>query len=421
MLTSLRNLGVTPDFVIFHRYEQAPGGESDAFLLQIAQTWQNDMAGLRQQLNDYLGAAAANVEIVVTENNSVYASPGKQTTSLVNGLYLADSIGNVLKTELNTLIWWDVRNGQDHVNNNRSSLYGWRLYGDYGILSSPSTGGSSTAYDRYPTYHALELMQYFARGSDVIVEATSDDFLVSVFAAKRTDGSLSLLVINKSPANTKFASFDLTGFSPAATATTYSYGIPQDEAARTGTGSTEIATGSLNIAGASFSTSFAPYSMTVISIPPAVAASNNGRLVSLSARGTVGTGDNVLIVGFAVDGADNKDILVRGIGPTLDDFGVVGVLEDPFLDLADAGQTVLASNDNWGSSPALANVFSQVQAFPLADNSLDSALIFDSPPGGYTSLVSGVGQTTGVALAEIYDAELTDVLVDKRRNFTSAA
>ena len=406
LLTTLRSLGVTPDFVIFHRYEQAPGAESDDFLLQIAQTWGDDMADLRQQLNDYLGATeAAKVEIVVTENNSVYASPGKQTTSLVNGLYLADSIGNALQTELNTLVWWDVRNSQDAGNNNSTSLYGWRQYGDYGILSSPSAGGSSTYYDRYPTYYALKLLRSFARAGDIVVEATSDDFLVSVFAAKRTDGSLSLLVINKSPANTKFASFDLTGFSPAATATTHSYGIAQDEAARTGMGSTDIATGSLSIAGASFNASFEPYSMTVISIPPAVAASNAGRLASLSARGSVGTGESVLIVGFALGGTDNKEVLVRGIGPTLTDFGVVGVLENPFLDLADGVPTVVATNDNWGGSTSLANAFAQVQAFALPDISRDSALVFDSGPGSYTSLVSGVGQTTGIALAEIYDAE----------------
>lgn len=409
LLTTLRNLGVTPDFVIFHRYEQTPGEESDAGLLQIAQTWSDDMADLRQQLNDYLGAGeAANVEIVVTENNSVYASPGKQTTSLVNGLYLTDSVGNALQTELNTLVWWDVRNGQEPGNNNSSSLYGWRQYGDYGILSTPSTGGSTGYYDPYPTYYALKLLQHFARGGDIVVEATSDDPLLSVFATKRGDGSLSLLIINKSPTDTKSATINLTGFSPAATATTYSYGIAQDEAARTGTGSPDLAVGMLGISSPSFTASFEPYSMTVVSIPTAIAATNNARLISLSARANVGTGENVLIAGFALGGTDNKEILFRGVGPRLANLGVVGVLANPFLDLVDAKQNVLDSNDNWEGSQAFVDIFKQVGAFSFPDaSSLDSALLYDSKPGSYTSLVSGVGLTSGVALAEIYDAEPT--------------
>src|SRR5229473_2474061 len=56
LLTTLKNLGVTPDFAIYHRYEQAPGQESDSLLLQSAKSWPNDAANLRQQLSDYLGA-----------------------------------------------------------------------------------------------------------------------------------------------------------------------------------------------------------------------------------------------------------------------------------------------------------------------------------------------------------------------------
>src|SRR5204862_2535523 len=100
LLTTLRSLGVTPDFLVHHRYPQGPGGESDAGLLASSTSWAGEAADLRQQLVDYLGAAtAAGVELVATENNSVYSSPGKQTTSLVNGLFLADSIGTVMATE----------------------------------------------------------------------------------------------------------------------------------------------------------------------------------------------------------------------------------------------------------------------------------------------------------------------------------
>jgi hypothetical protein len=268
MLTTLRSLGVTPDFLIYHRYEQGPGQESDAGLLQSALTWPNDAADLRQQLSDYLGAAGAGVELVVTENNSVYANPGKQTTSLVNGLFLADSIGNLLQTEFTALIWWALRNGPENGNNNSATLYGWRDYGDYGVLSIPSSFGSSTYYDPYPTYYAMKLLSHFARGGDTIVRATSDNDLLAIYAARRGDGSLSLLVINKSPSETLTAIVAVKNFTPPPTATVYSYGMPQDDAARTGTGSPDIALSSLGNVSPTFTASFMPYSATILSLAP---------------------------------------------------------------------------------------------------------------------------------------------------------
>jgi hypothetical protein len=142
MLATLRGLGVTPDFVIYHRYEQAPGQESDSALLQSAGTWANDAADLRQQLNDYLGAGGAGVELVCTENNSVYSNPGKQTTSLVNGLYYADSFRTVHSDRVHDLYLVDPSKRARDGNNNSSSLYGWRSYGDYGMVSDQN--------DRYP-------------------------------------------------------------------------------------------------------------------------------------------------------------------------------------------------------------------------------------------------------------------------------
>ena len=114
MLATLKSLGVTPDFLIYHRYPETTGFEDDTDLLLSSGTWSTDAADLRQQLNDYLGGAAANVELDCTENNSVSSVPvGKQTTSLVNGLFMADSICAAMQTEFNSVLWWDLRNGQE--------------------------------------------------------------------------------------------------------------------------------------------------------------------------------------------------------------------------------------------------------------------------------------------------------------------
>lgn len=261
MLATMHSLGVTPDFLIYHRYAQAPGAESDAGLLLSNGTWSTDAADLRQQLKDYLGAAAPNVELDCTENNSVYTNPGKQTTSLVNGLFLADSICAAMNTEFNAVAWWDLRNGQETTNNNSSSLYGWRQYGDYGVVDSVDPAGPA---DTYPTWYVDRLLQHFARGGDQLVSSTSDYPLVSVCAAERTNGGLTLLIVNKSP-NTAFnTNITISGGSPGSTGTLYSYGIPQDNAAESGVGSADIATSPITGLSTNFSYDFPAYSANVI-------------------------------------------------------------------------------------------------------------------------------------------------------------
>jgi hypothetical protein len=256
LLATLRSLGVTPDFIIHHRYEQNPGQEDDATLLQSARTWPNDAADLRQQLNDYLGDQAASVELVCTENNSVSSNPGKQTTSLVNGLYYADSFGQVIQTEFSAFTWWIFRNGKSTGYNNSDLLYGWRQYGDYGMVSGEN--------EPYPAYYVSKLVSNFAAGGDQVISATSDYNLLSVYAVKSGSDALSMLVINKSSASTLNASIKLSGFSPPANAIVYSYGIAQDEAAHTGTGSTDISVGPLFSTSTSFNYTFPAYSVTVI-------------------------------------------------------------------------------------------------------------------------------------------------------------
>jgi hypothetical protein len=126
------------------------------------------------------------------------------------------------------------------------------------------------------------------------------------------------------------------------------------------------------------------------------------RLVNVSARNQVGTGDNILIFGFFVDGTGAKNLLIRAIGPALANLGVEGALVDPRFEVFQAGSNAaVASNDNWDAS--LAGTFSAVGAFPLATASRDAALVTSLAPGSYTVQVSGVNGGTGEALVEIYE------------------
>jgi N-acetyl-anhydromuramyl-L-alanine amidase AmpD len=128
------------------------------------------------------------------------------------------------------------------------------------------------------------------------------------------------------------------------------------------------------------------------------------RLVSVSARAQVGTGENILIAGFIITGNAPKTVLIRGVGPTLAMFGVTGVLADPQISLY-SGTTLLAANDNWetGNVAELTAAAALDGAFPLLAGSKDAALVAILPPGSYTVQVSGVANTTGVALVEIYN------------------
>jgi sugar lactone lactonase YvrE len=129
------------------------------------------------------------------------------------------------------------------------------------------------------------------------------------------------------------------------------------------------------------------------------------RLVNVSTRAKVGSGENALFAGFVLAGTGSKTVLIRAIGPTLGAFGVQGVLTDPRLDVFRTGSTTpVASNDNWGGSAALSNAFRTVGAFALPGaESRDAALTVSLQPGSYSAQVSGVGGLTGEVLLEIYE------------------
>lgn len=128
---------------------------------------------------------------------------------------------------------------------------------------------------------------------------------------------------------------------------------------------------------------------------------NTPRMVNLSARNFVGTGDEILIAGFALAGSGQKRLLIRAAGPALAALGVSGTLGDPRLELF-RGTTSLAQNDNW--DPTLAATFGSVGAFAFPAASRDSALVVTLEAGAtYTVQVSGVGATTGEALIEVYE------------------
>jgi hypothetical protein len=133
-------------------------------------------------------------------------------------------------------------------------------------------------------------------------------------------------------------------------------------------------------------------------------ANRAAALVNASTRAFVGSGDGVLIPGFAIAGTGGVRLLIRAVGPGLAEFGVTGALADPELTLF-SGSQAIAVNDNWGTAATAGEVLAaarQAGAFALASGSRDAALLVSLRAGAYTARVGGVAGATGTALVEIY-------------------
>lgn len=143
---------------------------------------------------------------------------------------------------------------------------------------------------------------------------------------------------------------------------------------------------------------------------PGNVAATSPRATNVATRGEVGTGANVLIAGFVINGTTSRRILLRGVGPTLNRFGIGqnALLADPFLTLKDAAGITLRTNDNWSTGDDAAVIAAAAVsggAFALANGSSDAAMIVMLPPGAYTVQLSGVNNTTGIGIVEVYDID----------------
>ena len=122
---------------------------------------------------------------------------------------------------------------------------------------------------------------------------------------------------------------------------------------------------------------------------------------NLSTRLNVGTDDNVLIGGFIITGSDVEEVVLRGLGPSLEVNGVPlpGTLANPKIELHDSTGALMASNDNWMDSPQKDEIISRGLA---PKNPLESALLASLAPGNYTTILSDANSGTGIGLVELY-------------------
>jgi hypothetical protein len=128
----------------------------------------------------------------------------------------------------------------------------------------------------------------------------------------------------------------------------------------------------------------------------------NGRLANISTRAVVHTGDDIPIAGFIITGTTTKNVIVRGIGPSLTTAGIQGALQDPTLELYDGAGHLVATNNDWLQDHQGGTIgYYGLDPSDTRESAIFAALM----PGAYTAVLRGNNGTTGVGLIEIYDIE----------------
>jgi hypothetical protein len=124
------------------------------------------------------------------------------------------------------------------------------------------------------------------------------------------------------------------------------------------------------------------------------------KALNVSTRGFLSTGDSVMIGGFIVAGNSPANIVVRGLGPSLANFGIVNALQNPVLDLYNGNGAKLVSIDNWRE---VSNYGEVIAANLAPTDSRECAIAASFDPGNYTAVLSGLNGTSGVGLVEVYN------------------
>jgi len=225
------------------------------------------MAELRNELQTYCPSRASQIKIFIGESNSNADTP--QRVSIVDGLFAADQFPTWLENGAANVSWWDLHNGS---NTNHAAPAGVTVsagnYSDLGTLSAGSAG-EPAANTPFPSWYGMRLDALMAAPGDSLVQASSASAALVVHAATRADGSLGVLLINEDPSTAHTAALNVAGFTPAGTATTYSYGAAQASTANYAAGiqnGTAMAQQGMNVA-------LAPYTMETLVLQPSVGAS----------------------------------------------------------------------------------------------------------------------------------------------------
>jgi len=261
------------DFVELHWYAQQAGQESDNYLLTQATTeLRSELAKVRAEL---ASAGKANTPIMIGEFNSVNESPGKQTLSIVNALFMGMTYGEFLNNNVGLATAWFGYGGTcNNGNNNSSSLYGWQNFGGYDQVSVGSywwqnCGGSTTipTGTMLPSGYAQYLVSQFAAPGGNMLSVNVGSALTNVRAYAASNGSgYSVMMFNLSQTASTAVTIGVSNASTSAfNVTTITYGKAQYDDSKNSVWSGPV-TQSLGSVNGTASVTLPPWSMTVLKL-----------------------------------------------------------------------------------------------------------------------------------------------------------
>jgi hypothetical protein len=152
------------DFVELHYYPEY-NVDSDKFLLGAAiDTFARDLAGLRAEMT--AAGLSANLPIYLGEYNNDAGNEGKQSVSIVNGLFVGQMLGTLENAGVPRATFWLAYGSCDENGDYSKKLYGFQHFGtealfsdglpnaDEGCANTPRIRGGTS----FPTARVMALM-----------------------------------------------------------------------------------------------------------------------------------------------------------------------------------------------------------------------------------------------------------------------
>ncbi len=187
------------DFVEYHYYPQAPGSESDTYLVAAGSAGPHQLRSKPSRRN-LTTAGKPNTPIYVGEIGSVYTNPGKQSLSITQGLYAGQVLGEMMNDGVSRATWWiGFGNCNGTQGNDSSSLYGWQNFGGYNVFADGPTdtpcAGAGPIGTMSPTARAFQLFSKVAVNGESVLTASvnGDTTNVRAYAATHSGGTVLVL------------------------------------------------------------------------------------------------------------------------------------------------------------------------------------------------------------------------------------
>jgi sugar lactone lactonase YvrE len=341
--------------------------------------------------------------------NARFNTPGDVSVDSTGIIYVADALNSTIRRivpGLSTVPFFTVQPTSLTVGIGSNATFAAGTAGAEPISFQWNFNGAAIAGATAPTYTVTNVQQSNA-GNYTLTISNADGAATSSVATLSIGTVLTAPVITTQPASGALAGGSYTLSVTVTGGSSYTYQWLLGGVAIAGaTGSSYTATAPGN-----YTVSITDATGTTLSSVAVVG--NQGRLINISSRAIVQTGSGITIAGFVIDGAPGatKQVLIRGIGPTLSTFNITGVLAKPTITLFDSAQNVLASNTGWGTAlnaAQIATITSTLGSFTLPSGSADSVILTSLAPGSYTVQMSGVGATTGIGLVEVYETNTSD-------------